>query len=85
MPLLKDSYEHGAYVAAQWAGGMKQRDIAAALGYTSPGTVCVAIAHFLDRFAAVDERKTMRSGGEPRREMVAEALANFRRFREDAC
>jgi hypothetical protein len=93
MPLRKDSYEDGAYVAAQWAGGMTQKEIAAALGYTAPSTVCVAIAHFLHRFATADEPReepyrgylTMRSYGESRRAMVAEALANFRRFREDAC
>jgi hypothetical protein len=78
--------EEAAYAAEQWAYGLSQPQIAAALGRNSPTAVCIAIDQFIRRY--VPEAEVYKDGygpirleahGEERRALAATAVVRFRK------
>lgn len=76
--------ELAAYLAAQWASGFTQREVArTVLGQRYSAGVCIQIKRFLDRYTVLptficdngEERSD--AYGNDRRAYVKEALANF--------
>jgi hypothetical protein len=75
--------EDRAYAAAQWASGVKQREIAAVFGYKGPAMVCVQIRNFMKKYSGLPVKWTDLSGDEfiaqgvERKAAVKQAIARF--------
>jgi hypothetical protein len=79
--------EDACFAAAQWASGIKQREIGEAFGYSNATTVCVQIERFIHKYCeglALDYRHntpTIMAGRDERRALVKPAIAEFVRQR----
>ena len=85
---MRLSDEDAAYAAAQWASGIKQREIAHSFGYKGAAPICIAIEQFLRKFtpdAEINEYpRTLAKGGAARRAMVLAALEQFKTRRSSS-
>ena len=76
------SEEDVAYAAAQWASGIKQRDIARVFGHATPSAISTKITEFILKQTDVSEARDdfyryLARTGTDRRELVKDALARF--------
>ena len=77
--------EDRAFVAAQWASGIKQKHIAEIFGYAAPAMISNEIQTFLRKYADTpvrpdDHRQShnrVKAQGEPRRLLVKDAISTF--------
>jgi hypothetical protein len=79
--------EDACFAAAQWASGIKQREIGEAFGYKHSVTICQQIERFIHKYCeglALDYRHntpTIMAFGKGRLALVKPAIAEFVRQR----
>ena len=70
--------EDAAFCAAQWASGIKQREIGAIFGYNNGSKVCSQIEVFIWKYAGLgSDLYQPQYQGSGRKELVKNALATF--------
>lgn len=74
--------EDAAYAAAQWASGIKQRDIAKVFGHAKSSAICTKIGEFLEKYTEGDELERWDGYGrltwaEHRKSLIKPAIARF--------
>jgi hypothetical protein len=80
--------EDAAFAAAQWASGVKQREIAVIFGYEGSPMIAVKIREFLTKYGALPvlwrdaEGNDRVATGHERKAVVRQALASFVATRE---